>query len=101
MNKPSRYFSQTQQKKHQNKEWNQFKVNHFEDNNKETRTSLTSFWCLYYWLWNYFTDCSGVSIVDFEQVNDGGKEMLCKSAHLLPAGFRYDCNPDNHKEVNK
>ena len=30
---------------------------------------ITSFWCLCYWLWTYFTSFSGVSIVDFEWVN--------------------------------
>ena len=42
--------------------WNKFKVN-----NKDTRTTLlTSFWCLYCWLWMYFTPCSSVSIIKFE-----------------------------------
>ena len=31
--------------------------------------SMTSFWCLYCKLWTYFTPCSSVSIVNFEQVN--------------------------------
>ena len=30
---------------------------------------MMSFCCLYCWLWTDFTYCSGVSIVDFEQVN--------------------------------
>ena len=43
-----------------------------EVNNKDAKTmSLTSFWCLYCWLWTYFTPCSIVSIVTFEQVNAG------------------------------
>ena len=29
-----------------------------------------SFWCLYCWLWTYFTHCSVVSIFDFEQEYD-------------------------------
>ena len=29
----------------------------------------TLLWCFYYWLWTNFTHCSGVSIIDFEQVN--------------------------------
>ena len=38
--------------------------------NKNTRTiSVTSFWCLYCYLWTYFTPSLIVSIVDFEQVN--------------------------------
>ena len=28
-----------------------------------------SFLCLYFYLWTHFTHCSGVSIVNFEQVN--------------------------------
>ena len=51
--------------KHQNNMQNLFKVN-----NEDTRmTSLTSVWCCYFWLWTDFTHCSGVSIVDFEQVH--------------------------------
>ena len=42
--------------------WNMFKIN-----NKDTRKA--SFWCLYCQLWTYFTPCSTVSIVNFEQVN--------------------------------
>ena len=30
-----------------------------------------SFWCLYYWLWIYFTSCSSVSIVNVEHVIAG------------------------------
>ena len=45
--------------------WNLFNVT-----KKDTRmTSLMSFWCLYCKLWTDFMPCSGVSIVDFEQVN--------------------------------
>ena len=41
-------------------------------NNKDTRTTpMKSFWCLYCYLWRYFTPGSSVSIVDFEHVNDG------------------------------
>ena len=58
-------LAQIQRLKHKNNLWNLFKVK-----NKGTRTmSLTSFWCLYCWLWKEFTHCSGVSIVDFGQVN--------------------------------
>ena len=57
--------------------WNLFKVN-----NKHARiTSMTSFWCLYCWLWTDSTHCSAVSIVDFEQVNadwDGDVITTCK-----------------------
>ena len=33
--------------------------------------SLTSFWFLYCELWTNFTHCSGVLVVDFDQVNVG------------------------------
>ena len=47
------------------KVWNTFRVN-----NIYTETmSLTSFGCLYYWLWTYFTLFPSVFIVDFQQVN--------------------------------
>ena len=49
--------------------WKLFKVN-----NKDTRTtSMTSFSCLYSWLWVDFTNCSGISVVDFEQISTGWK----------------------------
>ena len=41
--------------------WDMFKLN-----NKGTRTTSC---CLYCILWTYFTPCSSVSIVNFEQVN--------------------------------
>ena len=60
--------------------WNLFKVN-----NKDTRTtSMTSFWFLYCWLWIDFTRSSGVSIVNFEQVNkswDGDISPECIDYH--------------------
>ena len=44
----------------------------FKVNNKDTRTTpIVSFWYLYCQLWTYFTPFSGVSIVNFEQVNAG------------------------------
>ena len=48
--------------------WNMFKVNNSKDN--RTR-SLTWSWFLYCWLWTYLVHYSGISIVDFEQVNSG------------------------------
>ena len=39
-------------------------------NNKNTKMrSMTPFWCFYWQLGTYFTPFSGVSVVDFEQVN--------------------------------
>ena len=47
----------------------------FKVGNKDTNTTLTtamaSFWCLYCQLGTYFTPCSNVFIVNFEQVNAG------------------------------
>ena len=45
----------------------------FKVNKKDTRTKRLQalFWCLYCLLWTYFTPCSSVSIVNFEQVNAG------------------------------
>ena len=41
----------------------------FKVNSKNTRTmSMRSFWCLYCYLWTYFTLYSSVSIVNFHQV---------------------------------
>ena len=46
------------------KVWNMFKVN-----NKNTKaTPMASVWCLYWELWTYFTPCSSVFIVNFENV---------------------------------
>ena len=63
---------QSRQCKHQNNMWKLLKVN-----TKDTRTtSLTSFWCLHYKFWTDVTHCSGVSILDFEQVRSACKAML-------------------------
>ena len=44
----------------------------FKVNNKDTRTTpLAAFWCLSCQIWTYFTPCSSVSIVNFEQANAG------------------------------
>ena len=57
--------------------WNIFKVN-----SRSTRTTpLASFWCFQCELWTYFTPFSGVSIVDFEQVNVRWVECPTKVEH--------------------
>lgn len=44
----------------------------FRLNNKDSRTtSLTSFWCFYCHIWTDLTYCSGLLIIEFEQVNAG------------------------------
>ena len=57
---------QTSQWKLKANVWNIFNKVNNKDNRK---TSLKSFWRLYWQLWTYFTHFSGVSVVDFEQVN--------------------------------
>ena len=46
------------------------------------KTPLASFWCLYCYLWTYFTPCSSVSIVNFEHVIAGwvGNKII-RSVH--------------------
>ena len=57
----------------------------FKINNKDTRaTPLPSFWCLCCQLWTYFTPCSSVSIVKFEQVNAGWED---RSETLVTSSF--------------
>ena len=41
----------------------------FKVNNKDRTKPLASFWCLCFYFWIYFTPCSSVFIVNFEQVN--------------------------------
>ena len=42
----------------------------FKANNKDTTTpSMTSFWCLFCQLWTYWTSFSGISILDFYQID--------------------------------
>ena len=56
-----------QQWNHQIKVWNLLKVD-----NKDTKTSsLTSFWCLYCYLWIDFTLCFVIFVIDFQQLNAG------------------------------
>ena len=53
-------------------------VKYVQINNKDTRTTpFASFWFLYCSLWTYFTPCSSISIVNFQQVNAGWG--LCRS----------------------
>ena len=49
----------------------------FKVNNKDKRTvSALSVWCLYCQLSTYFSTCSSVSIVDFEQPNEVTKTVV-------------------------
>ena len=54
-------------------------------NNKDTKTaSSLSPWCFYCLLWNYFTPCFSVSVVDFEQ----GKEIFARFIHISEYLFK-------------
>ena len=55
----------------------------FKVNNKGTRTTpLASFWCfIVNFVWTYFTPCSSVSFVNFEQVN--ANWVACKIVHAF------------------
>ena len=56
----------------------------FKVNNKDNRTlPMASFWCLYFQLWTYFTPCSGVSTVTFEQVNASWAKEYEKTMHKI------------------
>ena len=85
----------------------------FKVNNKDTKKTpvsilyppktpekvwKTSFWCLYCSLWTYFTLCSSVSIVNFEQVS-AGWESYKKDKHIrykyLSLYQIFICNPQN------
>ena len=54
----------------QNVLFDELKVN----NNETRKKSLTSFWCFYYELRTDFSHFSGVSVIKFEQKNDGSVE---------------------------
>ena len=59
----------------------------FKVNNKDTRvTSLTSFWCLYCYLWTCFTPFSSVFTVNCEQVN-----VCCRNQLLKKSYFCFLC----------
>ena len=56
----------------------------FGADNEDTRTmSLASCWCLYCWLWAWLVPCSGVSVVDFGQVNAGWVLVVLLTRFLL------------------
>ena len=58
----------------------------FKVHNKDTRTRpMTSFWCLFCWLWTYFTPCSSISIVE-HVIGDSGW-VNCTSCHYTQAAF--------------
>ena len=67
----------------------------FKVNNKDTRTTpLASWWCLYSYLWTYFTPCSSVSIVNFEQVNDSWERQgLIANPNKPMFSFLCQCFP--------
>ena len=54
----------------------------FKNNNKDART-MSLIWCLYCWIWEYFTLFSIVSIVDFEQI------VVCWEKSIPPHATRF------------
>ena len=50
-------------------------------------SSTASFWCLYNYQWADFKDCSGFSIVEFEQVNTSWVSTFCIMSFLEPCGL--------------
>ena len=52
--------------------WNRYGIN--DDGNRVM--SVMSLWCLYCWLWAWFTASSCVSFVDFERVNADCLDMF-------------------------
>ena len=79
-------------------------VKMFKINNKGTwTTSSMSSWCLYCLLRTNFTHCSGVSFVDFEQVNTSWKStkrglaMSCRTQQISEIYFGNKSQfPDNN-----
>ena len=64
------------------------------------------FWCLYCYFWTYFTYCSSVSIVDFEQINAGWVTLLDSTKFFLAEVMHHkrksNCNgraPDHRMQV--
>ena len=53
-------------------------------------TSLTSFWCLYCYLRTDSTYCSGVSIIDFEQVNVGWVDLVKTTLEDMPMKSQWN-----------
>ena len=62
--------------------WNLFKVN-----KNIRKRSMTFFLCLYCWPWSAFTNCSGVFIIDYEQVNAGWVGVLNVLVVILFVNF--------------
>ena len=54
------------------------------------KTPLASFWCLYCYLWTYFTPCSSVSIVNYEHIIAGWVAHRIISIGLKCKSFRVN-----------
>ena len=50
--------------------------------------SLVSFWFLYCWLWTYFTPCSSVPTVKFEQLNADWEPLKTAEHQRFSGVFR-------------
>ena len=46
--------------------------------------------CLYCWLWAWLVSCSGVFVVDFEQVNTGWVLVILMTRFVLTKDFLTD-----------
>ena len=56
----------------------------FRVGNEDTRTMpLALCWCLCCWLWAWLAPCSGVSVVDFVQVNAGWVLVILMARFVL------------------
>ena len=71
---------------HQNEQYDKNIRNLFKDKNKDSRTTLSSVWCLSFWIWRDFTHCSGVSSFDFEQELLAGSSPHCTFQEV----FKFD-----------
>ena len=61
----------------------------FKVNYKDIRTtSLTSFWCLYCYLWTDLLHCCGISIAEFEQLIPARKEHQIIFSEYCPLLYR-------------
>ena len=73
----------------------------FKINNKDTRTTLlASVWCLYSYLWTYFTSCSSVSVVNFEHVIAGVVKYFNSPKLWLPQSINQrKMTPSSHNKL--
>ena len=71
----------------------------FKVNNRDTRTTPWRHSNVFIVNVTYFTSCSSVSIVTFEQVNAGWEVFMYYEKHLVTNKILYT-EPQNVKKVN-